>query len=102
MATQTAYLEIQRTKPQTLGFGLSDSPAGLLAWHLCIFHNWAEVPVGGDLPTIPSHVILREITATWLTNTGATSARMYWEGFGLQNGPPGEVSFPAGRQPPRA
>ncbi|KAI9006819.1 Alpha/Beta hydrolase protein [Hyaloraphidium curvatum] len=87
-----AYLEVQKTKPQTLGHSLADSPVGLLVWHLCIFHNWGEVPAGGDLPPhIPRKEILREVTATWLTNTGATSARMYWEGFGLSRAPPGEV-----------
>lgn len=35
MVNQMGYLEIQKTKPQTLGFSLADSPMGLLAWHLC-------------------------------------------------------------------
>lgn len=88
----SAYLEIQKTKPQTLGHSLSDSPVGLLAWHLCIFHNWSHVADGQDMPKyISPKAILKEITATWFTNSGATSARMYWEGFGLQNGSEAEV-----------
>jgi len=80
MLTQMGYLEIQKSKPQTLGFSLADSPMGLLAWHLCIYHNWSEVAPGTDMPEIDPYIVLREITATWLTNTGSTSARMYWEG----------------------
>ncbi|KAI9009250.1 Alpha/Beta hydrolase protein [Hyaloraphidium curvatum] len=81
------YSEIQRTRPQTIGASLSDSPLGLLAWHLCLYHTWGETPPTADLPPrIPLSKILRILTLVWLTNTGATSARMYFEDFGVIGG----------------
>ncbi|NUR87925.1 MAG: alpha/beta fold hydrolase [Nonomuraea sp.] len=68
------YFQIQATKPHTLGFGLADSPIGQLAWIAEKFHDWqdGEGSVGRD------H-LLTNVTLTWLTNTGASSAQLYYE-----------------------
>ena len=76
--TSSAYSHIQATKPQTLGYSLVDSPVGLCAWILEKVWTWSDH--GGDLWEVlsPSQV-LDNITLYWLTRTGASSARLYWE-----------------------
>jgi pimeloyl-ACP methyl ester carboxylesterase len=66
------YLAIQSTRPQTLAFGLADSPAGQLAWILEKFQEWTEDPVDRDY-------LLTNVMLYWLTNTAASSARFYYE-----------------------
>jgi len=70
------YSAQQSTKPQTLGYGLTDSPAGLCAWITEKFAAWCD----GD----PDEVLGRDrmldgVTLYWLTRTAASSARLYWE-----------------------
>lgn len=72
------YFAIQATKPQTIGYPLADSPAGLAAWIYEKYHAWTDH--GGD----PEQALTRDqmldnITLYWLTNTAASSARMYIE-----------------------
>lgn len=72
------YGGIMVTRPQTLGYSLADSPAGLAAWFYDKFAAWTDS--GGD----PERVLTRDemldgITLYWLTNTGTSSARLYWE-----------------------
>ena len=66
------------TRPQTLGYSLADSPVGLAAWFYDKFADWTYS--GGD----PEKVLTRDemlddITLYWLTNTGTSSAQLYWE-----------------------
>jgi pimeloyl-ACP methyl ester carboxylesterase len=68
------YFQIQASRPHTLGFGLADSPAGQLAWIGEKFHDWAH-PAG----SIAAAHVLDHATLYWLTNTGASSAQMYYE-----------------------
>lgn len=76
----SGYSKQQSTRPQTLGYGLVDSPVGQAAWILEKF--WAWTDHGGD----PEKVIERDelldnVMLYWLPATGASSARLYWESF---------------------
>ncbi|MEQ4196665.1 epoxide hydrolase family protein [Streptomyces sp. YIM 103828] len=66
------YADIQSTRPQTLAYGLTDSPVGQLAWIAEKFHEWAEHPVDRDL-------LLTNVMLYWLTATAGSSARIYYE-----------------------
>jgi pimeloyl-ACP methyl ester carboxylesterase len=66
------------TRPQTLGYGLSDSPAGLAAFFYDKFNDWTYS--GGNAEKVLTRdEMLDDITLYWLTNTGTSSARLYWE-----------------------
>jgi epoxide hydrolase len=76
--TSSAYSHIQATTPQTLGYSLVDSPVGLCAWILEKVWTWSDH--GGDLWEVLSPTqVLDNITLYWLSRTGASSARLYWE-----------------------
>jgi len=98
-AEEGAYGQIQGTKPSTLAAGLSDSPAGLAAWIVEKFRAWSDC--GGDVESVFSKDdLLTNITLYWLTNSIATSTRLYYEalhgGFantGYVDTPTGFASF---------
>jgi pimeloyl-ACP methyl ester carboxylesterase len=74
----TGYSAMMVTRPQTVGYALSDSPVGLAAWMYDKFTQWTYS--GGE----PERVLTRDemlddITLYWLTNTAVSSARLYWE-----------------------
>ncbi len=73
-----SYAVIMGTRPQTIGYGLSDSPAGLTAWLLGHpgFTNWTYE--SSDAEKSPDDV-LDDISLYWLTNSATSSARLYWE-----------------------
>jgi pimeloyl-ACP methyl ester carboxylesterase len=72
------YAGIMVTRPQTLGYGLSDSPVGLASFFLDKFNDWTYS--GGDAEKVlTKDEILDDITLYWLTNTAASSAQLYWE-----------------------
>ena len=77
----SAYGELQRTRPQTIGVGLVDSPAALAAWIVEKFWQWADLrDVRGDLfAVIDRDRLLDNLMVYWLPATGASSARLYWE-----------------------
>jgi pimeloyl-ACP methyl ester carboxylesterase len=78
MANERAYQQIQGTKPETLGFGLSDSPAGLAAWIVEKFHAWCDC--GGDIESrFSKDDLLTNVTIYWATETAASSSRIYYE-----------------------
>ncbi|MGV9252884.1 alpha/beta fold hydrolase [Streptomyces sp. NPDC003697] len=66
------YADIQSTRPQTLAYGLTDSPVGQLAWIAEKWEEWSERPVDRDL-------LLTNVTLYWLTATAGSSARLYYE-----------------------
>lgn len=72
------YQEIQGTKPQTLGYALNDSPAGLAAWIVEKFHGWTDND-GTPEDAINRDAILTNITLYWVTGTATSSARIYYE-----------------------
>ena len=77
----TGYQHQQSTRPQTLGYGLVDSPVGQLAWVVEKF--WAWTDCDGDPYTIfTKDQLLDNVTVFWLTGTGASSGRLYWESAG--------------------
>jgi epoxide hydrolase len=84
------YFEEQATKPQTIGYALTDSPAGQAAWIYEQFHAHTDPKSGLSLEQI-----LDDITLYWLTGTAASSARIYFEDSNLgTNG--GIVDLPVG------
>jgi pimeloyl-ACP methyl ester carboxylesterase len=71
---QGAYGHVQRTRPLTLGYALSDSPAGLAAWIVEKFREWAD-----PRSVVPLDVLLTNVTIYWATNSIASSMRLYLE-----------------------
>ncbi|MFF5085278.1 epoxide hydrolase family protein [Actinoplanes sp. NPDC000266] len=79
-ASGDGYSFVQSTRPQTIGYGLVDSPAALCAWIVEKFRAWTD----GD-PLSPDQ-LLDNLMMYWLPGTGASAARLYWESFGeVQN-----------------
>jgi hypothetical protein len=66
------------TRPQTLGYALADSPAGQAAWIYEKFHDWTDHG-GAPESVLTMNEMLDDIMLYWVTNTGASSARRYWE-----------------------
>jgi len=71
------YEAILGTRPQTMGYLLDDSPAGLAAWITEKFHEWTEGP-DQDCP-LTLDQMLTTVMIYWATGTGASSSRLYWE-----------------------
>jgi microsomal epoxide hydrolase len=77
-ATGRGYQEIQGTKPQTVGYLLDDSPAGLAGWIVEKFREWSDC--GGDVErSFTKDQLLTNIMIYWVTRTGTSAARLYWE-----------------------
>jgi pimeloyl-ACP methyl ester carboxylesterase len=94
-ARERGYSAIQSTKPQTLGYGLSDSPAGLAAWILEKWRSWTDCD--GDLEArVPRDFLLTMLTIYWATNTITTSIRDYYDNrwTAVSIGPHDFVSVP--------
>ena len=106
MQNERAYQQIQGSKPQTLGYGLNDSPAGLAAWITEKFHGWTDMPQGAD-GYLDNHFskdeILTNIAIYWFTGTITASTRIYYENsktavenpIGYIDVPTGAAIFPA-------
>jgi epoxide hydrolase len=80
----SGYSKQQSTRPQTLGYGLVDSPAGQAAWILEKFWKWTDCN-GHPENAIPRDELLDNVMLYWLTASGASSARLYWESFRPQS-----------------
>ncbi|MBD2095718.1 epoxide hydrolase [Trichocoleus sp. FACHB-591] len=76
---ERAYAVIMGTRPQTIGYGITDSPIGLAAWLLGHpgFAQWTSSSDSEKSPT--KDEVLDDITMYWLTNSAVSSARLYWE-----------------------
>ncbi|NKB31774.1 MAG: alpha/beta fold hydrolase [Pseudomonadales bacterium] len=106
MANEVAYQQIQGTKPQTLGYGLNDSPMGLAAWIIEKFHGWTDMPQGAD-GYLDNHFnkdqLLTNVSIYWFTNSITSSTRIYYENrntpaqkeMGFIDVPTGAAIFPA-------
>jgi len=78
VSANAGYQEIQTTKPQTLGQGLSDSPLGLASWIIDKWYSWSDHD--GDLEKVyTKDELLTNIMFYWVTNSGTSSARLYYE-----------------------
>jgi pimeloyl-ACP methyl ester carboxylesterase len=74
----SGYSNEHSTRPQTVGYGLVDSPVALCAWIVEKFQAWTDS--GGDLESVVSRDrLLDNLMLYWLPGTGASSARLYWE-----------------------
>lgn len=95
----TGYSKQQSTRPQTLGYGLADSPVGQLAWIVEKFWDWADCD-GHPENALSRDELLDNVMVYWVTNTAASSARLYWESFSAWGGgdrvelPTGVTAFP--------
>ncbi|HET9877487.1 MAG TPA: alpha/beta fold hydrolase [Mycobacterium sp.] len=95
----SGYSKQQSTRPQTVGYGLVDSPVALLAWIVEKFWSWTDCD-GHPENALARDEILDNVTVYWVTGTGASSARLYWESFaalydrGRVELPTGVASFP--------
>src|SRR6056297_443394 len=86
----SGYSKQQATRPQTLGYALADSPAGQCAWILEKF--WAWTDCGGHPENALSRdEMLANISVYWLTNSAASSGRLYWQSFGKHRPPKVDV-----------
>jgi pimeloyl-ACP methyl ester carboxylesterase len=94
-----AYFDMMTARPQTVGYGATDSPAGLAAWVL-VHPGFAGWTYGDDPARSPTKDdVLDNITLYWLTNSAASAGRLYWENRGrsaIQSAPwkTAEISLP--------
>ena len=93
----SGYSKQQSTRPQTLAYGLADSPVGQMAWIMEKFYAWTDCEKNGVKH--PEHVLnkdemLDNVMFYWLTNSAASSARLYWESFNKPNMEP--ITMPVG------
>ncbi|HJN51900.1 MAG: epoxide hydrolase [Pseudomonadales bacterium] len=93
----SGYSKQQSTRPQTLGYGLADSPAGQAMWILEKFWRWTDCQ-GHPENVLSRNELIDNIMLYWLTNSGASSARLYWESFNRTAGGGGNnsVTVPTG------
>lgn len=77
-SSDSGYAKMQRTRPQTLGYGLTDSPAGQAAWIYEKFQAWTDNR-GEPESALSLDAMLDNIMLYWLPATAASSARLYWE-----------------------
>ncbi len=77
----SGYSKEQSTRPQTVGYGLADSPAGQAAWILEKFWSWTDSN-GNPENVLTRDEMLDDIMLYWISNSAASSARLYWESFG--------------------
>lgn len=89
----SGYSKQQSTRPQTLGYGLADSPIGQAAWIIEKFYQWMDCD-GHPENVVSKDELLDNVMMYWLSNAGASSARIYWESFGSTNQDP--VTIPTG------
>jgi pimeloyl-ACP methyl ester carboxylesterase len=91
---EAGYSKQQSTRPQTLGYGLADSPVGQLAWIVEKFQAWSDCD-GHPENAFTRDELLDNVMLYWATNSAASSARLYWESFGAMAGA-GKVDVPCG------
>jgi epoxide hydrolase len=95
----SGYSKQQATRPQTVGYGLVDSPVGQMAWIMEKFWAWTDCD-GHPENALSRDEMLDNIMLYWVTRSGASSARLYWESFGKMRSkdkvevPTGVAAFP--------
>lgn len=98
-AKNAGYSVMMATRPQTVGYGLTDSPAGLAAWMYDKFAQWTYS--GGEPErSLTRDEMLDDVSLYWLTNTAVSSARLYWENnnnnFSAAAQKTADISIPVG------
>jgi pimeloyl-ACP methyl ester carboxylesterase len=89
----SGYSKQQSTRPQTLGYGLVDSPVALCAWIIEKFWSWTDCD-GHPENALTRDELLDNVSLYWLTGSGASSARLYWESFNRRDFSP--IGVPSG------
>ena len=89
----SGYSQQQATRPQTVGYGLVDSPAGQAAWILEKYWAWTDCD-GHPENVLTRDELLDNVMIYWVNAIGASSARIYWESF--RGGPRPPVTIPSG------
>jgi len=74
----SGYMKLQCTRPQSVGFALADSPVGLASWLYALFQDVSDTDGQPERTMAPDRLI-DDVMMYWLTNTGPSSARFYWE-----------------------
>jgi pimeloyl-ACP methyl ester carboxylesterase len=101
-AEGSGYAAMHRSRPQTLGYALLDSPVGQGAWIFEKLVAWADLPSPDRVfDVLDRDRVLDNITLYWLTGTGASSTRLYWESFAtvdswFRDGTADEIRVPTG------
>ena len=93
----SGYSKQQSTRPQTLAYGLADSPVGQMAWIVEKFYAWMDCEKDGvkhPENILSKDELLDNVMMYWLNNTAASSARLYWESFNQPNMAP--IDMPVG------
>ena len=81
---ESGYSREHATRPQTIGYSLADSPAGLCAWIIEKFQAWTDCD-GHPENALTRDELLDNLMLYWLPRTGGSSARLYWESIGQVN-----------------
>jgi len=87
LAEGNGYFQIQATRPQTLSYGLTDSPVGQLAWIVEKFKEWTNSEFAVPEEAIGRDRILTDVTIYWLTGTAGSAANLYYESTHVQDWP---------------
>jgi epoxide hydrolase len=91
----SGYSKQQSTRPQTLGYGLTDSPSGQAAWILEKFWAWTDCD-GHPENILSRDELLDNVMLYWVTASATSSARLYWESFGPERRITHAVTIPTG------
>ena len=91
----SGYSKQQSTRPQTLGYALTDSPSGQAAWILEKFWAWTDCN-GHPENIFTRDELLDNVMLYWVTASATSSARLYWESFGPKRRTPHTVQVPTG------
>ena len=91
----SGYSKQQSTRPQTLGYALTDSPAGQAAWILEKFWAWTDCD-GDPLNILTRDELLDNVMLYWVSGSAASSARLYWESFRAGSRQAHTVAVPTG------
>jgi len=94
-AHDSGYSKIQSTRPQTIGYGLVDSPVALAGWIYEKMWSWTDNN-GAPEDALSRDTMLDNVMLYWLTASGASAARMYWQSFGTIGKGGYEVHVPSG------
>jgi pimeloyl-ACP methyl ester carboxylesterase len=92
---ESAYSQLQGTKPQTLGAGLMDSPAGLLSWIVEKFRAWSDCD-GDPENAFTKDQLITNVMTYWVTGTITSSTRLYWENLHTDERAPKRIDLPTG------